>query len=336
MPLYAFTTVKFLQKLVPDIPPLGTAIGILTLFYAINVIGIKPTALVQFGLTACLLLALAVFVVFGVPAIKVENFTPLFTGGSMGFVVSSALLFTLLAGGLYVIDLGEETKAAKSTIPRALPVSIVIVMVFYLAVEAVAVGVLDWKAFTNPADQTLAVPAAAFLPTPLLYFFFVGGGVLACVTTIHAIMALGGRYFLVFAEDGFLPSFFGHINKRFGTPHWGLTLGYILTLIGSVFITSLETMGLMVNFGLIFLITLVNLAAYSLPKKHPEIYENAGFRPKERTLKITSLAAVALNFFLMAILAIAMRWAFIVFVVTAFLGLGVYYFVSRRKRAASL
>jgi APA family basic amino acid/polyamine antiporter len=332
MPLYAITTVRYLQVLIPDIPLIGTAVGILTLFYVINLLGIKPTALVQFGMTACLLLALAVFVILGAPAIKIENFTPLFAGGPMGFLVSSALLFTLLAGGLYIIDVGEETKEAESTMPRALLISIIITLAFYLAVEVVAVGVLNWKEF---AGRTLAVPAMAFLPGLLLYFFAVGGGVLACVTTIHGIMTLGGRYFLVFAEDGFLPSFFGRINKKFGTPHWGLTLGYVLTVIGSFFISSLEVMGLMLNFGLIFMITLVDLAAYSLPKRRPEIYEKAEFRPKERILKVTSLVAVVLNVFLMALLAIAMRWAFIVFVAVALLGLGVYYLVLRRKRTSS-
>jgi len=331
MPLFALTAVKFLQILIPGLPLIGTAIGILVLFYVINVVGIKPVGWVQFGTVVVLLIAIGIFIGPGIPAIKTENLTPLFPGGAKGLIVSSALLYTLCGGGLFGIDIGEETKAAKSTIPKALVISMIVVVVFYLLVEIVAVGVVNWKIF---GGESLAIPAKAFLSGPLLGFFLVGGGVLACITTINLIMTLGGRYFLAFSEDGFLPHPFRNINKRFGTPHWGLTLGLIITVIAVVVIPSLQTMGLMLNFGLVFMITLVLLAAYKLPKRHPEIYEKAEFRPKQKTLSITSLIAVAMNIFFMIILAIALKLAFVIFVASALVGIGVYYGVMSRKRLA--
>jgi len=93
-------------------------------------------------------------------------------------------------------------------------------------------------------------------------------------------------------------------------------------------------MGLMLNFGLLFIITLVLLAAFRLPKRHPEIYEKAEFRPKQKTLSITSLIAIAINIFFMIILAIALKLAFVIFVASALVGIGVYYGVMRRKRLA--
>jgi len=237
-------------------------------------------------------------------------------------------LYTLLAGGLFGIELGDEVKRARTTIPRALIISIVIVMVLYLLIEVIAVGVIDWRVFAK--GGTLGTPAEAFLTNPLLGFFVIGGGILASTTTINLTLTAAGRYLLASAEDRFFPQFFGSISQRFGTPHWGLALAWVLSVISLVANPPLQTLAAMLNFGLLFMVTLVLLAAFRLPGAHPEIYANAKFRFGRRTIAITSLAAVAINIIFMAVLAVAVREAFLIF--AGFLALGiVIYFVRKRQ-----
>ena len=148
--------------------------------------------------------------------------------------VDSEALATLggslaLAGGLFGIDIGGEVKSARSIIPRALVISTIIVIAIYLLIEVVAVGVVDWQAFA--AGESLGIPAKVFLSGPWLGFFIIGGGILACITTINLTLTLASRYALAFAQDGFFPRVFGKINRRFGTPHWGLTLAYGMSVV---------------------------------------------------------------------------------------------------------
>jgi len=328
LPLFAIATAKLLMIMMPGLPLIGTAIIVMTVFFAINLIGVKVTAYVQFATVALLVMALVTFIIPGIPAMEGQNLMPMFTGGAMGLIGAAALLYTLLAGGLFGIEMGDEVKNASITIPRALIISIAIALVIYLLIEIVAVGVIDWRTFAE--GGTLGTAAEAFLSMPLLGFFVIGGGILASTTTINLTLTASGRYLLASAEDMFFPKIFGSINRKFGTPHWGLTLAYILSVISLVVNPSLQTLAAMLNFGLLFMVTLVLLAAFRLPKTHPEIYENAKFRFSRRTITITSLAAVVINIIFIAILAMAVLSAFLIF--TGFVVFGtVLYFVRKRQ-----
>jgi APA family basic amino acid/polyamine antiporter len=336
LPLFAVVTANFTKMLIPATPVIPTAIFVMTLFYLLNVFGIKRTAYVQLATVIILLVALFIFIVPGIPAIETANMAPLFTGGVMGFLGASALLFTLLAGGLFGIDIGGEVKSARSIIPRALVISITIVIALYLLIEVVAVGVVDWQAFA--AGESLGVPAKVFLSGPWLGFFIIGGGILACITTINLILTLAGRYALAFAQDGLFPRVFERINRRFGTPHWGLTLAYGMSVVTLLINPPLIVLGQMLNFGLLFMITLVLFAAFRMPKKHPEIYAKSKLKFGPRTLAVTSLSAISLNIIFMVILAYGLmtsenaKWTFPLFVIAAVAGLVVYYVRKRQLK----
>ena len=323
LPLFAIAAARFLEMLLPGIPIIFTAVLVMTIFFAINIIGVKLTAYVQAATVSLLVLALMVFIIGGIPSIETQNLSPLFPGGAIGLIGAAALLYTLLAGGLFAVEVGDEVKNANKTIPRALIISTIIVLAIYLVIEIIAVGVIDWKAFAE--GGTLGAPAQAFLSNPLLGFFIIGGGILAATTTINLTLTAAGRYAMASAEDRLFPRFFSHVNKRFGTPHWGLTLAYGLSVVSMRANPSLETLAAMLNFGLLFMVTLVLLAAYNLPRKHPNIYANAKFRFGRKTLTITSLVAVSMNIFFMLILATAVTTAFLIFAAFVIGGITLYY-----------
>jgi len=328
LPLFAIATEKLLAVIIPEVPIIWTAIGIMTIFFAINIIGVKAAAYVQLAAVVLLILALLSFIIPGLPAIDSGNFTPMFTGGGIGIIAASALLYTLLAGGLFGIELGDEIKNARITIPKALMISIPIVAVIYILIEIVAVGVIDAKVLAE--GGTLGTAAKAFLSGNLLNLFIIGGGILASTTTINLTLTAAGRYVLVSAEDRFLPRFFSGINKRFGTPHWGLSLAYVLSIITLAFNPPLETMAAMLNFGLLFMVTLVLLAAVKLPNSHPEIYANSKYKFGKKTIAFTAITAIVINIVFMAILAVALPVAFLIFACAGATGVGLYYLRRRQ------
>ncbi|MDD5122651.1 MAG: amino acid permease, partial [Dehalococcoidales bacterium] len=204
----------------------------------------------------------------------------------------------------------------------------IIALVLYLLIEVVAVGVVNWQIFA--AGGSLGTPAETFLSHPWLGFFIIGGGILASTTTINLTLTASGRYVMASSEDRLFPGFFASINKKFGTPHWGLTLAYILSLVAILAIPSLQTLAAMLNFGLLFMITLVLLAAWRIPKTHPEVYAASSFNFSRRIITITSLVAAFMNIVFMLILATAVLPAFLIF--TAFMLLGVAVYFVRKKQ----
>jgi basic amino acid/polyamine antiporter, APA family len=338
LPLFAIATGNFIQNIIPGLHPTITALTVMVIFYIINLLGIKPVGIIQFITVIILLGALILFIVPGLPKVQAVNLEPFFAGGIVGFLGAAALVFTLMAGGLFGIEIGGEVHEARSTIPKALMISMGIVLVIYLLLEFVAVGVMDFEAFAKA--ESLRLPAEVILSGGALTLFIVAGGVLACVTTISLILTIAGRYVLAFAYDGYFPKFFTKISKKYGTPHWGLTLAFVLTIImlmlNYFFSIPLIVMGQILNFGLLFMITLVLFAAMRLPKTQPEMYAQAKIKFSPALLFITSLLAIIINIIFMAVLAYGMmtsdnaKWAFPLFLIAIAIGIVVYY--AKRKK----
>jgi APA family basic amino acid/polyamine antiporter len=269
-----------------------------------------------------LLVALLTFILGGMPHVQMANLALNFVGGPVGLIGASALLYTLLAGGLFGIEMGDEVRNARSVIPRALFISIGVVLGLYILIEVVALGVVGWEQFSM---GTLGDVAGAFLSGGWLGLFVVGGGIMASATTINLALAAAGRYALVFSLDGYFPRVFSRVNQRFGTPHNGLALVYLMTVATLLVNPPLMTLGAVLNFGLLFMVTLVLCGAVRLLKRHPATFVDASVHVRPRLLTVSSYVAVAFNLVYMLVLAVALRWTFLIFVVAIVLGLAIFY-----------
>jgi APA family basic amino acid/polyamine antiporter len=326
LPLFAVAAAKLVAVLIPAAAVTPTAIAVMCVIYLINVLGVRLTTQVQFVGVGILSAALLTFIFGGLPSVQISNLSLSFAGGVTGFLGASAILYTLLAGGLFGIEMGDEIRNARKVIPRALIASIVIVLVLYLLIEIVAVGVVGWE---KMSEGTLGDVAAAFLSGFPLGLFVVGGGIMASTTTINMALTAAGRYVLAFSIDGYFPRFFSRVNERFGTPHAGLTLVFVMTVVALGFSPDLMTLGQMVNFGLLFLVTLVLLASVRMLQRHPETYAHSTLRVKPRFMKVTAICAVIINVLFMLILAIALKWTFLFFAGAIAFGFAIFYLKQR-------
>ena len=326
LPLFAVAAAKLVAVLIPAAAVTPTAIAVMCVIYLINVLGVRLTTQVQFVGVGILSAALLTFIFGGLPSVQISNLSLSFAGGVTGFLGASAILYTLLAGGLFGIEMGDEIRNARKVIPRALIASIVIVLVLYLLIEIVAVGVVGWE---KMSEGTLGDVAAAFLSGFPLGLFVVGGGIMASTTTINMALTAAGRYVLAFSIDGYFPRFFSRVNERFGTPHAGLTLVFVMTVVALGFSPDLMTLGQMVNFGLLFLVTLVLLASVRMLQRHPETYSHSTLRVKPRFMKVTAICAVIINVLFMLILAIALKWTFLFFAGAIAFGFAIFYMKQR-------
>ena len=128
LPLFAVAAAKLLVVLLPGLPVTLTAMGIMVAVFVVNVRGVRLAAQAQFVGVAVLLAALLVFIGGGASSIQFSNLSPASTGGPVGFIGASALLYTLLLGGVFGIEMGDEIRNARSVIPRALVISVAIVL----------------------------------------------------------------------------------------------------------------------------------------------------------------------------------------------------------------
>jgi APA family basic amino acid/polyamine antiporter len=324
-PLFALGFGKYLNALVP-FNPIGLGVGVLTLFYVVNLMGVKLTARIQTVLFFMLLAALLLYILLGLPSVKADHFRNPFPKGLGGVFAAAGLLFTFSAGGIFVIDLGGEVMQARRTFAKALPAGIAVAVVLYVLMGIATVGAMDGSSLEG---ESLIVVAEGFMSGPALTYFVIGGALVACATSINIIFTLISRGLLVVSQDGLLPAVFGRVNRRYGTPHWGLTAAYLICVAALVGIPSLMFFGSMLNLGLILSITVVVLAGWVFPKRYPALFERASTPFSARALRLICSTIVFLNALIFAFFMVAIGKAALVFlgIVLA----STLYALSRRK-----
>ena len=149
----------YLQSLIPGIPIKATALVVLTLFFVINLFGVKQAALIETIMLVVMGLALGSFVVFGMPQVQPGAFggvSNYLLNGPVGIISAAAFLTYATSGSFVVISYSGECKHPTKDIPFVLIASTLVVAGIYAVISIVAAGVLPIE---QVADQSLALVA---------------------------------------------------------------------------------------------------------------------------------------------------------------------------------
>ncbi|MBP2642743.1 MAG: amino acid transporter [Firmicutes bacterium] len=288
--IFALTFGEFFKSLVPEASTQVVGVGILTLMYIANLLGVKVAANVLKFFLINLILALLLFVFYGLPKVHFEVFTisNMFANGSVSFLSAAALLSAATGGAVFVSELGGEMKNPKRDIPLAIILVTMSVGILYSAIGLVASGVLP---LSEVKGQLLSEVAQVILPHPLFIYFIVGGALLSVAKMLLLAFTWGPKAILMGCIHGWLPKSLGVINGKFGTPHMLLTVLYVLALIPIVFGISIEIIATLatalVSISFLFPIT----AAYRLPSMYPDSFKNSAFSLSPNVFKFLVIVA---------------------------------------------
>ena len=298
LPLFARAAGDYLSEVVP-VAPVVIGLLALALFAAVNGWGVKPTVVVQVVLIAALIGALVLYVALGAGAVDSANLTPFLDGGAPGLLVAAGILFALMAGGLFIVDVGEEVIDPRRIFGTVLPLGMVIVLALYVGIFIVTAGAVPAERLE---DETLVVAAEEFMGTAPFAIFVVGGALVAAVTTLNITFTLVSRAMLAVSRDGMLPRVFARLDPRTGAPV--VALGAAWAAGSAVFLVDLPTqyLGTMLNIGLVLAISGVALAGLSLPERHPEIFADGRGRIGPGLMRAASRAVLAMNAFIVLLL----------------------------------
>ncbi|MBU0617014.1 MAG: APC family permease, partial [Planctomycetes bacterium] len=144
------------------------AVIVALVFIGINFKGVSETGKVGNVITLAKILILAIFVVSGMAAIMrhpsyMAKFTPFATGGITGVLTAMGLTFIAFEGYEIIVQAGEEVKNPKRNIPRAIFLSLAIVVPIYMLVAFTAIGAVEpgtdqptWQWLAEHAELGLA------------------------------------------------------------------------------------------------------------------------------------------------------------------------------------
>lgn len=283
---YALSFGAYFSSIVPNVNQHIAAMVVLTMFYAMNLVGTKSAATINKVMSFALFGGLALFIYFGLPKVDlsyVMNPVNLFPNGPLMFISTLALLSSATAGAQFIAELGGETKDAGRTIPKVMVASTFGVSVFYVLIALVAAGVLP---ISQVANQPLTMVAQATMPAVAMYLFVIGAALGATATTLNSTLSWITKPLLVACDDGIFPQSFGTVSKK-GVPYKLLTFFYIIGMLPLLLRFDISVITRFTTANSLLAKLMVCVALFALASKYGDILHRS-------TMKISALTAKSL------------------------------------------
>ena len=216
-------------------------VGLITLVVAVlvalNLIGVRESAMATNIFTIGKLLPLFLFVVAGALFVQPRNFHFEAVPGYSDFSTSVLLLIYAFVGFEAAVVLSGETKDPQRNVPFGTLTALAIVAVLYILIQIVSIGTLPELA---GSERPLADAASVFMGAFGASFITVGA-LVSIIGNLHVGVMSSTRVLFAMSEQRELPAVIGRTHKRFKTPFVSIILTGIVILIlaiQSTFITA--------------------------------------------------------------------------------------------------
>ena len=281
--IFGISFAQYLASLVPalsgEIPQRLVALTVLTLFFVVNLFGVKAAAKLQNIMCIVLICGILVFILFGIGKVDFGTYFTegFFTGGFGGFYSAVSLLYFAVGGAYIITDFAPSIRNASKVIVKVIVGVTLLVCVLYMMMGAVASGSVP---VSEAAGQPLNVGAAAVLPNRALYAFFIIGACLgALVTTLNSSFVWYSNSLIKACEDGFFPKSWATVNKA-GVPWKLMVIFYLFGAIPAAFGMDLTVLSKMAVGHTILGTCLPMAGSLNLPKKYPELWHKSKYARK--------------------------------------------------------
>jgi amino acid transporter len=227
--------------------PIATSIVVvlvIVLFTLLTFFGSKAVGRTEFYVVAVKLLILGVFIALGILRISPQRVIPAVDSSHLAGLIHASVIFFLSYMGFGLItNIGENLENPSKSIPRAIYISIGIVLFIYVGVSTVAVGNLSLQRLIEARENALAIAAELFLGS--FGFLLISIGALFSISSaLNATLYGGANIAYSLAKDGELPAFFerktwfGSVEGLYITAALGIVFGLLFEMTGIAFITA--------------------------------------------------------------------------------------------------
>lgn len=195
------------------------------------------------------------------------NFADFMPTGIAGLVAAMGLTFIAFEGYEIIVQTGEEVKNPKKNIPRAIFISLAIVVTLYCLVAFVSLGsifpegVAPWQFIGGKGELGIMRAAEMFLPYGV--FIVLGGGMVSTLAALNATTFSSARVAFAMGRHYNLPHKLSLIHPINRTPHVAIVIsGIIMAFVAY----ALPLADIAVAAGVIFLLlfTQVNIAVITI------------------------------------------------------------------------
>ncbi|WP_228850978.1 APC family permease [Aegicerativicinus sediminis] len=286
----------------------------------INILGVKTgIGLVKFT-TIAKLLPLLLLVSFGWKDVILNNLVWDSLPSIKQLGETALILFFAFQGGEVGLNVAGEVIKPRITIPRAIFMSMAIIMLFYMLVQLVAQGVLGDSLAQQTGDPLAKTALIVFGSFGFILLSF--GAAISMFGTLSGVSLNNPRLLYAFARDKVIPTkSLAKIHKKYATPHNAIMLytfsGFVAATLGGFeqLAQSASLSILLLYLGVI--LAVIRLRFIYTPKKE-EFTIKGG-------LLVPILAVIVIGYFLAHASSTQVGVTFLMFVIFSFI-----YLISKR------
>ncbi len=243
--LYARAFAAYATTFFPTAPSILLnilATSIILLFVAVNFIGAKAVGKSELFIVSIKVGILALFAIIGLFFIKPEllSFSKFPSVNNIFF--ASAIVFLAYEGFGLITNAAEDMNNPRKTLPRALYLSVLIVILIYVSVSLAVVGNLPLPDIIKAKDYALAEAAKPFLG--LVGFKIIAiAALFSTASAINATLYGGANVSYMIAKDGELPKIFDRKIWRSGTEGLIITAGLVIIFANFLDLSKIAMLG---------------------------------------------------------------------------------------------
>ena len=276
-PAIAFAIGAYFNLFFPSVPIIVISIISYILFTALNIRGVKISALFELGITLFAVGELLLFAGITLPHFSsdafFENSLPNGISGIFAALPFAIWFFLGLEG---VANVAEETINPQRTIKVGFSSALITLIVLCLLVFAGAVGVGGWENIVYRADGSTSdspLPLALINivgENNFLYHLLITVGLFGLIASFHGLILAAGRASYEFGKVRFAPPVFGKIHPTFHTPANALLLNMGIGILALLTGKTAEIITIAV-FGALFLYFFSMISLIKLRIREPEL-----------------------------------------------------------------
>lgn len=250
------------------------------LFAYVNFRGASETGKVGNIVTITKIIILFIFIGFGLNLVFHRPdwqtaFTPFLPHGWGGVFKAMGLTFIAFQGFEVISQCSEEIKNPKKNIPKAVFLSLLIVVPIYLLIAVTALGAVkpeggmtSWDYLASHKETALVEVAKTFFTGGGIMLLI--GGIISTMSALNATIFSSSRVAFAMGRDRNFPTFFSKVHKKNFTPHLSIIFSLFIVVIMAISL-PIEDVASAADIMFLLLFMQVNITLIRLRKKRPDL-----------------------------------------------------------------
>lgn len=250
----------YLSTLLPAVPPLVASVGILLLLTAVTLLGIGKSALAAVIFTIIEATGLLLIIFFGVPHLPNLPLNEVVDVTGMaqlsGVLAGAFLAFYAFIGFEDMVNVAEEAKNPRRSMPIAILGSLIVATVLYMLIVLVCLATaLPGELAASNAPLALVLGRISAIDPAVIGVI----GMAAALNGIIVQLIMGSRLLYGLARQGWIPAAFARVEPRRQTPRFA-TLVVAAVMVAGTILLPLLSLAKTTSFIALGIFCLVNIS----------------------------------------------------------------------------